>query len=274
MTLRRRRAVVFGPYPPTPGPASGATLGEVRRLLAGGVDVRVVSPTPSAAHHDADLRRPVGTVRFAREAVGADRLVLHLDGELLTSRAHRNELPARLVVSAALRAAGHSTVHLPGAVAVPAAWSRVLAAADEVVEGAGPGAASDAGSRAEDLAWERAAEAATLEPESRPAWELPPEPTREEVEAQISRRAAERRAGRRAAGTAQARQASRTLRAMPLLGPEPPRSARLSAAVVKQVVSRLVDWRINPVIEHVNLLHRAVLDAVDPDPETGEPRRG
>jgi hypothetical protein len=61
---------------------------------------------------------------------------------------------------------------------------------------------------------------------------------------------------------------------MPLLGPEPPRSARRSAAVVKQVVSRLVDWRINPVIEHVNLLHRAVLDAVDPDPETGEPRGG
>ncbi len=270
--LRRPRAVVFGPYPPTPGPASAATLGEVRRLLAGGVDVRVVSPTPSAAHSDADLRHPVGAIRFAREAVGAERLVLHLDGGLLTSRAQRDQLPARLVVAAALRSAGHSTVHLPAAVAVPAAWSRVLAAADEVVEGASAG---------DDLAWERATEAATLEPEPRPAWELPPEPTREDVEAQIHRRAAERRGGRRAAGTAQAaaRQATRTLQAMPLLGPEPPRSARLSAAVVKQVVSRLVDWRINPVIEHVNLLHRAVLDAVEPDPVdpdhgTGEPRSG
>ena len=269
--LRRRTAVVFGPYPPTPGPASGSTLGDVRRLLADGVDVRVVSPTPSAAHHDADLRRPVGVVRFAREALGTERLVVHLDGELLASSAHRGELPARLAVAAALRSAGHSTVHLPSAVAVPAAWSRVLAAADEVVEGAGQAAGG-----AEDLAWERAVEAAAGEPALRPDWELPPEPTRDEVEAQIRRRAAERRADRRAAGTEQAavRQASRTLRAMPYLGPEPPRSARLSAAFVKQVVSRLVDWRINPVIEHVNLLHRAVLDAVDPDPETGEPRVG
>jgi hypothetical protein len=258
---------VFGPYPPTPGPESGATLGEVRRLLAGGVDVRVVSPAPSAAHHDADLRRPVGAARFAREALGAEQLILHLDGALLTSSAHRDELPARLAVAAALRSAGYSTVHLPAATAVPAAWSRVLAAADEVVEGAG----ADTGS-VEDLAWERAVEAAGADPGDRPAWELAPEPTREDVEAQIQRRAAERRSSRRASGTdeAAARQAGRTLRAMPYLGPEPPRSARLSAAVVKQVVSRLVDWRINPVIEHVNLLHRAVLDAVVPDDEPGQ----
>jgi hypothetical protein len=267
---------VFGAYPPIPGHASEATLGEVRRLLAGGADVRVVSPVPSAAHHDADLHRPAGALRFARTAVGAELLVLHLDGELLTSKAHRDALPARLAVAAALRSAGHSTVHLPPAVPVPAAWSRALAAADEVVTPAGLAGGGGVTGVGPALAGATApaGEGAESAVAARPAWDLPPEPTREEVEAQIQRRAAERRAGRRAAVAAGAghRQASRTLRAMPLLGPDPPHSSRLPAAVVKQVVSRLVDWRINPVIEHVNLLHRAVLDAVDrdPEPETGE----
>ena len=282
---RRRRTVVFGPYPPTPGPAAEATLGEVRRLLAGGADVEVVSPSPSAAHHDADLRRPAGALRFARAAVGADRLLLHLDAELLTGTAHRNGFPARLVVAAALRSARRSTVRLPAGVPVPEAWSQVLAAADEVVFGEVAGAEPTADGRvvagggstaggAEAPAGDGARSASAVRPVPGPAWDLPAEPTREEVEAQIRRRAAERRVGSQAAAAAQAgqRTAGRTLRAMPLLGPEPPRSARFSAAVVKQVVSRLVDWRINPVIEHVNLLHRAVLDAVgsDSQPETSE----
>ena len=219
-----------------------------------------MSPTPSAAHADADLRHPVGAVRFAREAVGAERLVLHLDGGLLTSRAQRDQLPARLVVAAALRSAGHSTVHLPAAVAVPAAWSRVLAAADEVVEIAGPRRRTWPGNG----------------PPRQPPLEAGARPGLGSARpSRPGRRSRRRSAGGRPNGasaarrprTAQAgqRTAGRTLRAMPLLGPEPPRSARFSAAVVKQVVSRLVDWRINPVIEHVNLLHRAVLDAVGSD---------
>ena len=109
--MRRRGTVVFGPYPPAPGAASAATLDEVRGLLAAGADVRVISPAPSAAHDSADLRRPDGALRFAQAAVGADRLVLRLECELLTSKAHRGELPARLAVAAALAMTGVPASH-------------------------------------------------------------------------------------------------------------------------------------------------------------------
>jgi hypothetical protein len=252
--VRRRGVVVFGPYPPAPGAASAATLDDVRRLLADGADVLVISPVPSAAHDSADLRRPDGALRFAQAAAGADRLVLRLEGELLTSNARRGELPARLAVAAALRSSRSSTVHLPAGVSPNGEWSQVLAAADKVV--------------VEDAAAAEAVEA--VEAAQRPAgpgstWELPSGATRAAVEAEISRRAADRRAERRASEETVSghRPAARTLRALPLLGPEHPRSARKVVAVVKHLVSRLVDWRINPVIEHVNLIHRAVIDAVD-----------
>src|SRR5581483_6872945 len=133
--FRRRGAVVYGPYPPIPGAASAATLDTVRRLLAGGADVQVMSPTPSAAHDFADLGQPRGAWRFARRAAGADVLVVYLDAELVASPARRGQLPARTALAAALRSAGHATVHVPAeAEPVPAAWSKVvLAAADEVV---------------------------------------------------------------------------------------------------------------------------------------------
>jgi hypothetical protein len=238
--------------------ASAATLDEVRRLLATGAHVRVISPAPSAAHDSADLRRPDGALRFAQAAVGAERLVLRLEGELLTSKAHRGELPARLAVTAALRSSRNSTVHLPEGVTVNGGWSQALAAADQVVVDEAPAAGGPV-------------EVAPRPAGQGPAWDLPSGATRADVEAEIGRRAAERRAQRRAAEETVSghRPAARTLRALPLLGPEEPRSARKVVAVVKQVVSRLVDWRINPVIEHVNLLHRAVLDAVDVEGDGG-----
>jgi hypothetical protein len=252
--VKRRGVVVFGPYPPAPGVAAAATLDEVRGLLATGADVRVISPVPSAAHDSADLRRPDGALRFAQAAVGADRLVLRLDGGLLASKAHRGELPARLAVVAALRSSRRSTVHLPEGVPVNGEWSQVLAAADQVVVDEAPAATP-----AVEVTPRPAGPAST--------WELRSGATRADVEAEIRRRAADRRAERRTSEETASghRPAARTLRALPLLGPEEPRSARKAVAVVKQVVSRLVDWRINPVIEHVNLLHRAVLDAVDGD---------
>ena len=282
-----RGTVVYGPYPPLVGEAAAATLDDVRRLLAGGAEVRVVSPAPSAAHDDADLRRPSGAWRFARRGLGADRLVVHLDAALLTSRAYRDQLPARLALAAALRSAGRSTVHVPGgSLTVPPAWSRVLAAADEIVagdrRGDGPagspaGAAGVAGSPAGAAGGGAGVAAGQADPGgSRPGWDLPPDPTREDLEAEIARRAARHRAvtrsatGSSAAGAAAAGAASSrstlALRALPFLGPEAPRSARLVPHLVKQVMSRLVDWRINPVIEHVNVLHRAVLEAVEPSP--------
>lgn len=268
---RRREAVVFGPYPPIPGPAAEATLADVRRLLAEGSDVQVISPERSAAHDDADLRRPAGVVRFARRAVGADRLVLHLDADLLTSKANRSELPARLAMAAALRSSRHSTVRVPGGVSLSTAWSRTLAAADELLVGDRLEADGAAAAPAEH------APSSAVPPEPHEAWNLPPEPTREELEAEIRRRATERRSGPAGAGGAQPghRTAGRTIRAMPLLDSEPLPSGRRAVDVVKRVVGRLTNWRVNPVIERVNVLHQALLESFDPDdPQAGGAGRG
>jgi DNA-directed RNA polymerase specialized sigma24 family protein len=78
--------------------------------------------------------------------------------------------------------------------------------------------------------------------------------------ANLARRAA-RRAGPEAnlPGTA----ASRPLLALPPLHPAPPRSPKAGVGLVKRVVHKLVGWQIDPVIEHVNRLHRAVLEAIE-----------
>lgn len=44
-----RTCLVAGSYPPAPGPAAAATVAAVRRAWAGGLDVVVASPRPSAA---------------------------------------------------------------------------------------------------------------------------------------------------------------------------------------------------------------------------------
>ncbi|HZQ76245.1 MAG TPA: hypothetical protein VFE55_02875 [Acidimicrobiia bacterium] len=274
--FRRRGAVVYGPYPPIPGAASAATLDTVRRLLAGGADVQVMSPTPSAAHDFADLGQPRGAWRFARRAAGADVLVVYLDAELVASPARRGQLPARTALAAALRSAGHATVHVPAeAEPVPAAWSKVvLAAADEVVVDP-PTEDADALSSSASLGGAQPAPDAPA-PDGGPAWDLPAEPTREEIEAEVRRRAAERRAARRPAptpgGASGGRDAAiRALSALPLLGPPPATSARPLASLAKRVIRRLDTWQINPIIEHVNLLHRALIEAAEPrsDPAAG-----
>ncbi len=50
------RVLVAGSYPPVPGAASAATLAAVRRALADGNQVEVVSPRPSAAHRTARIK--------------------------------------------------------------------------------------------------------------------------------------------------------------------------------------------------------------------------
>ena len=59
-TLDASRVVVYGEYPPFPTPGAAATLETVRSLLADGRDITVVSPTPSAAHHHADVGNAKG----------------------------------------------------------------------------------------------------------------------------------------------------------------------------------------------------------------------
>jgi hypothetical protein len=241
---RRPRTVIYGPYPPLPGASADATLEQVRRLLASGNEVRVISPTPSAAHGYADLRRPKEAWRFAREASGAAQVTVHLDADLLASPYHRHELPARLALAAAVRSAGRSTVHLPRDQGrLDDGWARlVVDAADEVLTEVEevPDEPGDAGP-----------------PPAALDWNLGAEPTRDEMEAEIRRRAGLRR-------IAQVRQSAavgEALRALPRLHPAAPRSANPLVAAVKWVVRRLVAWQIDPVIEHVNLLHWAVKES-------------
>jgi hypothetical protein len=266
--LRRPRTVIFGPYPPIPGAVSAATLEEVRRLLASGHEVRVVSPAPSAAHEHADLQRLEGAVKFGRLALRAQHLVVHLDAALLASARHRQELPARLALAAALRSAGRSTVYLPRGVDPPSdGWAGlVLQAADEVLTEAeeSPAGVPEA---------IRSGSAPTGRPDGAP-WNFGPDPSREEVETEIRRRAAARRAigplpGAAGASSRSGRPAVRSLQALPILGAAPARSANPLIATVKRTIQRLVAWQIDPVIEHVNLLQRVVAEAVDPETDPG-----
>jgi hypothetical protein len=99
-------------------------------------------------------------------------------------------------------------------------------------------------------------------------WNLGREPTRDEIEAEIRRRAIMRRATGPAGdlATAAGRGAGsggEALRALPRLRPADSSSANPLAAVVKRIVRRLVAWQIDPVIEQVNLLHWAVKEAND-----------
>jgi hypothetical protein len=243
MGRRRPRTVIYGPYPPIPGAGATATLEHVRRLLASGNEVRVISPTPSAAHEYADLRRPKEAWRFARKASGAAQLTVHLDAGLVASAGHRQELPARLALAVAVRSAGRSTVYLPrGDGRLSAGWARlVVDAADEVLAEVEE-VPDDAGSADPP--------AAALD------WNLGPQPTRDEMEAEIRRRAMLRRTSEGSVGSDPG-----ALGALPRLHPAAARSANPLAAVVKRTVRRLVAWQIDPVIEHVNLLHWAAAEA-------------
>jgi hypothetical protein len=74
--------LVFGSYPPVPGPASAATIAAVRQAWAEGHEVRVVSPRPSAAHLSAPL---VGVLagyhlnRVRHSSGATDRLVFGME---------------------------------------------------------------------------------------------------------------------------------------------------------------------------------------------------
>lgn len=270
MGRRPARTVIYGPYPPIPGATASGTLEHVRGLLASGSQVLVISPTPSAAHEHADLRRPMEAWRFARKAAGAAQLTLHLESELIDSVGHRKELPARLALALAIRSAGRSTVYLPrGHRQLASGWTRlVVDAADEVLVELEE--VADAPNGADPT--KAAGSAATHGPLD---WNLGPEPTRDEIEAEIRRRAILRRTAGSAVlatedGAGQG-SGSEALRALPRLRPADSSSANPLAAVVKRIVRRLVAWQIDPVIEQVNLLHWAVKEAND-ETRTEAPR--
>ena len=281
------RTVVFGEYPPTPGPAAAATLATVRDLVAGGRTVEVVSPVPSAAHHHADPRGLRGSVALARRTAGADALVAHLDPFLLLADPDRpRQAPARRALGLALGRAGRSTVHVGtfGGRLDPEIVRFVLGGADRVVA-ASPANAADlvsaglapqrveVGSRSEKEPLAAAAGSPPPVAEAvgprgrREPWSLEPGCGRHALEEEIRRRAAADRSSERGgAGAVPAPEVAGPLRHLLPLTPVPTRSRRPIFGVVKRFVRRLVAWQIDPVIDHVNLLHRAAIDAVEARP--------
>jgi hypothetical protein len=264
------RTVIYGEYPPIPGPAAAATLAAVRARLAGGAEVEVVSPRPSAAHHHADLATVRGAALLARLAPGAD-LDLTLDPAVLTHGGSR-AASAQALLAAAVAGARHCTVQL-GPLGAPTARGRVrlvLGRADEVV------AASTGDADALERAGIDRSRLSVRPPETEePAvagievvsgdradpewWELSAEPGREELEAAVRRRAAsdrEEAAGNSAASTW-------PLHVLVPFTPPTPDSDKPLFSAVKGVVWKLIAWAVLPLAEHVNHLHQATIESVD-----------
>ena len=199
------RIIVYGEYPPTPGLAAEVTLELVREYLAGGAEVEVVSPLPTAAHHHADLTTVGGVALLGRLARGAG-LDLALDPALLAGRPELAPVQAGLAL--VVRRARHSTVRL-GGLHGPAGRGRVrlvLGHADSVVAASPDDAAAleRAGIDRARLTVRSTEPAATPGPDAqtgpdgrRPAvrepWGLSEEPGREELEDAVRRRATEDR---------------------------------------------------------------------------------
>lgn len=264
------RVVIYGEYPPLPGPAAEATLASVRARLAGGADVVVVSPRPSAAHHHADLATVAGAALLARLAPGAD-LDMTLDPAVLADRGGLGA-PAQALLAAAVASARRSTVHL-GPLGGPTGRGRVrlvLGRADTVMVASASDA--DALERAgidRSRLWVEAAEptppaAAGIEAGSNgqtggEPWELSEEPAREELEAAVQRRAAEDR--EEAAGNSAA--STWPLHVLVPFTPPTPDSGKPLFTAVKTVVWKLIAWAVLPLAEHVNHLHHATIESVD-----------
>ena len=280
------RVVIFGEYAPFPGPAAEVTLAAVRRFLAEGRTIEVVSPRPSAAHHHADPGNPRGAAKLARLVAGAE-LHAWLDPGILGEGGALGPSAARAAVGLAVRRARSAVIHLSPLTASPAGkWVRaILGPADRIVVAgaADAGTLSAAGLDAArlsvaDTPWWLPSDAAAAagDAEGRvatvdtEAWGIPAGSAREAIEAEVERRAA----GDREADAANPLSASWPLHMLAPLAPAPTASSKPLFRLVKRYVHRLVAWEVVPIVEQVNHLQRATIEALDmhTDPATAEPQ--
>ncbi len=285
--------LVYGPYPPDPGPEPAVTLATVRGLIGEGAKVEVVSPLPSGAHHHADVVGLRGSLRFARLVLTSRprKVVAHLDpGVLRVRRGGRKELAARRLLGLALRDA---TVHLGDlsgrldAPYVALALGRVgdvtvTSAGDReavVAAGVAPAKVTVVSPAVENPTRSAAAPAAASALGPAP-WAVGDTPSRETLEAEVRRRAANDRAVSAGQVTAALIAAEDPdphrgplSRISPYHAAAPVGSPRLLARLVKQVVWRLTKFELEPVVDHVNLLHRAAVEelAAQPGPDGTSP---
>jgi hypothetical protein len=263
-----RRVLVYGEYPPAPGPEAAATLASVRSLLAEGAEVEVVSPWPSGAHHHAHVDGMRGNLRFAARVARSrpDEIIARLDPTLLRPRrAGRAEPAARRLLGMALRGATVSLPPLAGR--LDTAYVGLVLGRVAQVETDNPADAEAVVAAGVDRA--RVSSRPLAEPEvqtappppARAAWSVDGRVTREALEAEVRRRAVADRDGRPAggddAGASAASGLVRPLDRIPPYGDPPTWSPRPLARLVKQAVWRLTKWEIEPLVDHVNLVHRA-----------------
>jgi hypothetical protein len=272
------RCVVYGDYPPFPGAAAAETLSTVRTLLADGRDVEVVSPRPSAAHHHADIIRPAGAAAFARRIAGGPDVVACFDSTMLAAGGRR-AVAARAVLAVALRRARNLEVRLSPLPRSPdPAWVRaVVSPAGRVVVAspadgrvlAGLGVAPGRIVEPDEARTERWYPSARDEDTGEAGdngdragaepWRLGAAPAADEIEAEIRRRAVFDRAAESTSTVAP----SWPLHLLTPLHMAPVQSSKPLFRLVKQVVHRLVAWEVVPIVEQVNHLQRATIEAVD-----------
>ncbi|HVF32901.1 MAG TPA: hypothetical protein VM933_07690 [Acidimicrobiales bacterium] len=267
-----RRVVVAGPYPTMGGPEAQATFALVRRLVAAGDDVTVISPQPSAAHLHADPGGPRGAARLASLVRDADELHLRLDASALGAGSDaRARLPGRMALRVGLQRVGRSIVRLDR---VPATVSRQWA--NLVLGKAGAVLVSTEAERASLVAAGVDGSKVRVEPERElaeaplsrrvPAGGSGPATTSAsaaELQELIRARAAEDRALHRKASAAPEGTASLPLRHLVRMERAPVRSNKPGGAFLKRAMAKALQWQFDNVIASVNRLHQATIDALD-----------
>jgi glycosyltransferase involved in cell wall biosynthesis len=207
-----------------------AHLDELRSLAAA---------TPGAEIHAGY----VGDEEFDRWLVAADVVVLpyrHIWSSSVIERANLYERPV-----VATRVGGLGQQARPGTVLVDD--DEALAAAMR-----------DAAGVEDDVA---------TPPRFAEVWDVGNGADREAVMAEIRARAAARRGSVTAAPAGEVApaptHASAPLRRLPALGLPEPSSARFGAGLLKRAVRRLTLWELEPVVEQVNQLQRAAVEAAE-----------
>ena len=283
------RILVAGPYPTMGGTEAAAVFALVRSLVSEDHDVVVVSPRPSAAHHHADPGSPRGAARLASLVSGRDRMILRLDaGALAVSAESPRLLPGRVALAGAIRRVPTVDVVLdrvPSTVA-PRWVSLVLGRAASVT-------VASEGEREALVSSGVDASKVTVDPDI-----LPPTPERileafarplpsvatgapdgglsaSAIEELVKRRAVEVRTPLEAGhGPGRVSLSTKPLRSLPPLERPIIRSNNPAYASVKRVQLKLLAWMFDWVIQHVNRLHQATIEAIelaDAGGQTDEP---
>lgn len=270
------RILVAAPYPTMGGAEAAATFDRVRRLVADGNDVYVVSPRPSAAHAHADAGSPRGAAKLASLVAGRDRLIIRLDAAALAAGTESPRLlPGRVALAAAVRRVPRADIILdrvPSSIAQR--WASLVltpAASITVATEAERDAVVAAGVPANKVV----VDAEILPPSAERVLDAIARPatpsgkgdgglTAAAIEELVRRRAVEMQTPLDAGlGPGRVGLASKPLRAIAPLERPRIRTNNPAYAAVKRVQLKLLAWMFDWVIQHVNHLHQATIEAIE-----------